>query len=122
MAESYDNALTRVNLVSEVASVFDPLGTTSPLFVRAKIRLRSLDGLKGLEWNDVIIGDDETWWRCWFLDLDQLNTLKIPRCLFPEEAQIVDGELHTFCDASEEPFASVVYIRVNYSDGRVFFR
>ncbi len=107
--------------VSKVAGVFDPLGTASPLIVKAKIRLRALY-LKGLEWSDLITGDDEIWWRSWFLALEQLNTLKMPRCLFPEEAQIVDAELHTFCDASEEAYAAVIYLRVNYSDDRVLVR
>jgi hypothetical protein len=34
------------------------------------IRLRAL-GIKGLGWYDEITSDDETWWRSWFLALDQ---------------------------------------------------
>lgn len=121
VSESSDVVLTRVSLVSKVAGVFDPLGTALPLISKAKIRLRAL-GLKGLDWNDGITGSDETWWRSWFLALDQLNMLKMPRCLFPKEAQIVDGELHAFCDASEEAYAAVIYLRVHYSNGRVLVR
>jgi hypothetical protein len=110
-----------VCLARKVAGVFDPLGTASPLIVKAKIRLRAL-GIKGLGWYDEITGDDETWWRSWFLALDQLNTLKMPRCLFPEEVQIIDREFHAFCDASEEAYAAVIYIRIHYSDGRVLVR
>jgi hypothetical protein len=36
-----------------VATVFDPLGTVSPLFVKEKIRLRKL-GTKGVNWTDTI--------------------------------------------------------------------
>lgn len=57
-------------------------------------------GLKGLDWIDVITGDDETWWRRWF----------------------IYGELHVFCDASEEAYATVIYLRVHYSDGCVLIR
>lgn len=121
VAGSSDAVLTRVSLVSKVAGVFDPLGTASPLVVKAKIRLRAL-GLKGLDWSDEITGDDEIWWRSWFLALEQLNMLKMPRCLFPEEDQIVDAELHKFCDASEEAYAAVIYLRVHYSNGRVLVR
>jgi hypothetical protein len=91
------------------------------LIVKAKIRLRAL-GLKGLDCSDEITGDDEIWWRSWFIALEQLNTLKMPRCLFPEEAQIIDAELHTFCDTSEKAYVAVIYLRVQYSDGHVLVR
>ena len=116
-----DSAFSRVDLISKVASVFDPLGTASPLIVKAKIRLRVL-GLKGLGWADLIAGDDEVWWRNWFLSLEQLNTLKMPRCLFPDQVQISMVELHAFGDASEEAYAAVIYLRVVYSDGRILVR
>ena len=51
---------TRVDLISRVASVFDPLGTASPLIVKAKIRLREL-GIKGLKWTDAVVGEDQLW-------------------------------------------------------------
>ena len=44
-----------------------------------------------------------------------MNTLKIPRCLFLDEKNVVTRELHT-CDASEETFAAAVYIRNTYSN------
>ena len=42
-----DVTFTNVGLLSQVASLFDPLGAAAPLSVKAKIRLRLL-GLKGL--------------------------------------------------------------------------
>lgn len=109
---------TRVGLLSQVASIFDPLGLAAPLTVKAKIRLRLL-GTKGLEWSDAVTNDDKRWWEEWFATLPQLNHIRMKRCLFPDEDNIIRSELHTFGDASEEAYAAVVYLRNVYSDGRV---
>ncbi|XP_057380651.2 uncharacterized protein LOC130703047 [Daphnia carinata] len=113
VANRPDTCFTRVNLISKVASVFDPLGTASPLIVKAKIRLREL-GVKGLKWTDEVVGDDRKWWEQWFNALKLLGDVEIPRCLFPAVSTITSSEIHTFCDASEEAYAAVVYIRNSY--------
>lgn len=69
---------THAGLLSQVASLFDPLGAAAPLSVKAKIRLRLL-GLKGLGWNDPIDAEDRRWWELWFETLKQLNNISFPR-------------------------------------------
>ena len=46
----------------------------------------------------------------------------MPRCLFLDSARITSLERHTFCDASEEAYVTVIYIRSCYADGRVIVR
>lgn len=41
------------------------------------------------------------------------------RCLFPEESQMEESQLHIFFDASEEAYAAVVYLQNSYRDGRI---
>ena len=79
---------SRVGLLSQVASTFDPLGTAAPFTVKAKIRLRLL-GIKALDWSDVVDEDDKEWWELWFTTLRQLNAIKVPRCLFPDEDNLI---------------------------------
>ena len=94
---------TRVSLTSKVATVFDPLGLAAPLIVKAKVRLREL-GVKGLRWSDPADETDRFWWESWFAYMRELIHVSIERCLFPEEIEIVNSQLHVFGDASEDAF------------------
>jgi hypothetical protein len=116
-----DIAYTRVGLVSKVAGVYDPLGLAAPFIVKAKIKLREL-GTRGLDWKDAVTEEDKEWWSKWFQALQELNNLATPRCLFPQEGNIDRSELHTFSDASEEAYASAVYLRHVYRDGTAVVR
>jgi hypothetical protein len=98
--------------------VFDPLGTAAPLIVKAKIRLRAL-GLKASSWTEAVDEAYQTWWTAWFDVVRKLSDTTVERCLFPEDSQIEESQLHVFCDASEEAYAAVVYVRNSYRDGRI---
>ncbi|XP_045034629.1 uncharacterized protein LOC116930576 [Daphnia magna] len=121
VAETPDVKFTKMELASRVAGVFDPLGTASPIIVKAKIRLRIL-GQSGLQWTDVVGEEDTSWWLLWFKELQCLNQVAMPRCLFPNRETLESSELHTFCDASEEAYAAVIYIRNVFSSGQVVIR
>ena len=117
--DNLDNVeYTRVGITSKVASVFDPLGTAAPLIVKAKIRLRAL-GLKGSSWAEAVDETDQIWWTAWFDVVRKLSDTSVARCLFPKESQIEESQLHIFCDASEEAYAAVVYVRNSYRDGQI---
>lgn len=69
------------------------------LTVKAKIKLREL-GVRGLNWDDPVTGNDRQWWEQYFCRIDGLKEVEIPRCLFPDAEEIETLELHTFADAS----------------------
>lgn len=109
---------TRSNLLSIVAGIFDPLGTAAPITVKVKNRLRQLDG-KGLGLTDHIAAENQDWWEQWFQTLYQLRYVEFTRCLLPNKSNIYRLEPHTFCDASTEAYAAVVYIRLGYRERSV---
>ena len=103
-----DTIYTRRGLLKKIATIFEPLGFAAPLTIRAKIKLKLLN-TRGTGWDEKIPSAEEEWWKKWFERVPFLSRLRIPRCLFKNEDDILDIELHTFGDASEEAFAAVVY-------------
>ena len=57
-------------------------------------------------------------WSRWRSELDLLTTKHIPRCYFFKEAHIMSMELHGFCNASEQAYAAVIYLRMTDVDGK----
>ena len=107
---------THAGLLSKVASIYDPQRRAAPALVKAKIKLREL-GTRGLNWNEAISDDDKEWWQTWFKTLEKLNDFSMPRNLQPDKEKIIQSDLLTFGDASEEAYAAAVYLRSIYQNG-----
>jgi hypothetical protein len=105
-------------MVSDVAKVFDVMGWFSPAIIKMKILLRRLWEIK-LDWDYPIPEHIYQDWSQWRNALPLLMTVRIPRCYSPSKETIVSTQLHGFSDASEEAYAGVVYLRIEYSTKRV---
>ena len=105
-------------MVSDVAKVFDVMGWFSPAIIKMKILLQHLWEIK-LDWDDPIPEHIYQDWFQWRSELPLLMTVRIPRCYSPSKETIVSTQLHGFSDASEEAYAGVVYLRIEYSTKRV---
>ena len=62
-------------------------------------------------------GESRSLWKSILDELKTLDSNRIPRCYFTFKP--VDVQLHGFSDASEKAYATVVYIRSRYEDGRI---
>ena len=77
----------------------------------------------GMDWDDLFLGDLASKARKWFKELEDLPTIKVPRCLrLGQEEEMLSQTLHTFLDASQDAYGAVVYSRATYKSGAVSIR
>lgn len=99
---------TKRNILSVIASIFDPLGLISPIIIKAKILIQSL-WEENLDWDTVIPENLRLFWLEVRDNFDELNSLRIPRHVVI--ANPITNEFHGFCDASKGAYGACIYIR-----------
>ena len=109
--------LTKRIILSQVNSVYDPLGLASPLTVRAKILMRRLwIHNPKLEWDDPIPEEDHQKWANFFQDLNEMEKIKVNRCTKPKEAT-GNPILIIFSDGSNDAYGACTYARWRLLNG-----
>ena len=104
-----DFSLTKRDFLKTIAKLFDPVGFLAPFIVRAKILLQEM-WAHGLDWDDLFQEDLASKARKWFSELEDLPTIKVPRCLrLGQEEELLSQALHTFVDASQDAYGAVIY-------------
>ncbi|XP_074032056.1 uncharacterized protein [Leptinotarsa decemlineata] len=104
----HGSKISKRQILSLTAQIFDPLGILSPVTIRAKIILQELWKLK-LSWDESLPSNLHTEWSNYQSQLQCLNSIKIPRqasCPNP-----VSVQFHGYCDASQTAYGACIYIR-----------
>lgn len=101
--------ITKRNVLSEVARLFDPFGWLSPAIVKAKILIQRL-WLCTSGWDEQLPENLQEEWVSFRKQLNELKNIHIDRWLFthPDNEQV---ELHGFADASASAYAAVLYVK-----------
>ncbi|XP_022180294.1 uncharacterized protein LOC111040631 [Myzus persicae] len=100
--------MTKRTLLSDINSVYDPLGLISSVLIKGKIFIQQVWSLK-LGWDDPLSEDLRSKWTKFYLSLVVLNDLITPRlALLADSASY---EIHGFCDASQHAYGACIYIR-----------
>ncbi|XP_065328140.1 uncharacterized protein LOC135933837 [Pelmatolapia mariae] len=114
-----DKPLTRRGILSNVSSIYDPLGFLAPVILPAKQILQHLCKLR-FGWDETIPAEMAQTWQKWVEDLVLLNKFSISRCVTPKGfGEIKSAQLHHFCDASETGYGAVSYLRLSNSKQEV---
>ena len=111
-------ASTRRELLSLIASIFDPLGFFSPATLKGKILFQKVTAL-GLDWDDLIAVDLLQQIQNWQSSLIGLERIKIDRWVATSETTKGSAEIHVFCDASIDDYGIAVYLVMRSDDGQV---
>ena len=111
-----DGVITKASVLSEIASIFDPIGWLGPVVVLAKIFMKRLWLLK-LEWNQELPEELQAEWNEFRREFPAMSSVRIKRHCYVRNP--VSIEIHGFCDASIEAYGAAVYVRSTDQDGNV---
>ena len=99
---------TKRNVLSLLASLFDPLGIVSPVTVSVKILFQELCEDK-VGWDDKLNGERASRFEKWLKELKSVGKVRVPRCLYGLSKAPVKCSLHGFADASLKAYCAVIY-------------
>ncbi len=112
---------TKREILSQLTSLWDPLGFLAPFVVRAKLIVQELWKLSS-GWDEEVPNGLFHVWEQWLDEAEKLSEVKIPRALTSRLDSPFERSLQVFCDASELAYGVVIYLRNVYSDGTVEVR
>lgn len=114
-----EQSATRRNILSTVASVYDPLGFIAPVLLNGKRILQEMCK-NGANWDEPLPFALTPRWELWKGDLTNLQDISIPRCYAPADfGEIVRAELHHFSDASTIGYGQCSYLRLSNKKGKI---
>ncbi|XP_047499242.1 uncharacterized protein LOC125046242 [Penaeus chinensis] len=113
--DKFPEHLIRRMLLSQIASIYDPLGFAVPVLLKAKILMRlviskgeSKDG--GIKWDDTLDVSTVKECKMFFKELYELERLTFRRSLIPSNV-VGKPSLIIFSDGSMQAYGACAYVR-----------
>ena len=112
--------LTRRSVLSQFATLYDPLGLLTPFTLKTKLMMRSIimevsqGNSKG--WDEPLSENLYSETLKLFGEMFEIEKLSFRRCIKPT-AVIKDPEMIIFCDSSKKAYGAVAYVRWEREDG-----
>ncbi|XP_058839510.1 uncharacterized protein LOC131694986 [Topomyia yanbarensis] len=112
--------LTKRNVMSYIAKIFDPLGLVGPTITKTKLFMQRLWALKDsnnqrLGWDQPLPARIQEEWKGFHNTIDLLRQVRVPRFVARTDVPII--QLHFFADASEKAYGACCYVRAENSSG-----
>lgn len=107
--------VTRRDILSKTAQVFDPLGLVAPVIVKAKVILQHCWTLK-IGWDDTVPANIFRAWTQLLQELYHIHEISIPRYIMQVNATNI--QLHGFSDASQVAYGAALYLIITNNEGK----
>ena len=117
--QNVSGVLTKRSILSQVASLYDPLGLVAPIIVSGRMIFQKTTKLK-LGWDDAVPSVLAGEWEAWSQSLSDISDIRFPRCIIPPDFVQGATQLHFFCDASTAAYGAVCYVRTVNTSGRIY--
>ena len=101
-----DVSITKRQIVSDLAKIYDPLGTLLPVTITGKILIQDLWKLN-LGWDETIPPEIIQQWKKFVSDINELRSYTIDRKVVSHNEKY---DLHIFSDASTRAFGAACYV------------
>ena len=112
-------ATTRRGLLSDLSSVYDPLGFGAPFLLKGRLIIQQLCK-NNINWDEPIDEHTAYEWLKWRNNLVALQDVSIPRVIKPKGfGNVTNYTLHHFSDACESGYGQSSYIRLVNDHGKV---
>ncbi|XP_068229430.1 uncharacterized protein [Palaemon carinicauda] len=118
----FPEILTRRMILSQIASLYDPLGLVIPVLLKAKILMRSMiskgnSNGGGIKWDDPLDDSMMNEWKAFFKELYGLESLTFRRPLKPSNA-FGKPNLVIFSDGTTQAYGACAFVRWQISDSK----
>lgn len=105
---------TKANILSEIASLHDPLGIIGPVILKAKLHMMPLRQVK---WTEKIPNEVLENWIDFRSQLHLLQNVKVKRLAIISNP--IEIQMHGFSDAAEPGYGAAIYLRSTDAAGNV---
>ena len=113
---------TKRNVLSLLASLFDPLGIVSPVTVSMKVLFQEICNSK-FDWDEILTGEIKRKWDNWVDNLSETKEIWVNRCLYETGGgDATECYLHGFGDASKKAYCAMVYFVYRTKNGETHVR
>ena len=102
---------TKSNVLSVVASIYDPSGYLAPITSQGKV-IFQLSCKTKINWKEKIPEEIQLLWKRFVKLITAIKQIRLTRCAIPELIDnLVSVQVHSFSDSSGLAYCAVVYVR-----------